>query len=163
MLAVYGASCLRHASKWRHLRIAWRRAGINLCSTWIDDKRIENEAHVTPLAFAGAWIQNAKELDQAAALVVYAELDDVLRGAIFEAGYVIGQGKPVILVGRNTGFSSWQYHPLVHTAVNTNAARTTLETWLGREPNAIVEASPGVSQDVVHSEVPGTVEPPTAA
>jgi hypothetical protein len=131
MLEIYGASVLKHAAKWRGIRSAWYRLGLHLCQTWIDDPRITHEEKLSELDFATAWINNVADLRKADLLLLYAEPEDALRGAVVEAGVMLGQSKPVLLVGDNVGFGSWQYHPAVHKTDTIYNASIILRSWLG--------------------------------
>lgn len=134
---VYVASTIFHIGMWKDLRRKWRPQGVQITSTWIDKiDPVHGDSNVTPLAFAGHWIENYREITAAKAVLIYATGKDLLRGALIEAGIAMGQHKAVICVGDidHPGWSSWQYHPLVHFAHTPDAALQVLRVWSGREP-----------------------------
>ena len=62
------------------------------------------------------WENDFDDVDAADAVLVYGEGDDTLKGAILEAGYAIGKGKPVVIVGSSKSFGTWQYSQRVQRA-----------------------------------------------
>lgn len=136
---VYVASKIDHFGMWREYRRKWKARNIDIVSSWIDKiDPVHGDAHVTPLRFAGEWIENYREVTAAKAVIAYGAPGDVLRGALIEVGIAMGQHKPIIIVGPEDlpSWGSWQYHPLVTYARTLDYARTVIETWLGRTTEA---------------------------
>lgn len=100
---IYTASKTRHAPKWRGLR----SAGIPIISTWIDEAGPGETA-----SFSDLWSRCVREASTAAALIVYAEAGEVLKGGLVEVGAALGTGKPVFAVGPQPGWT-FTHHPLV--------------------------------------------------
>ena len=133
---VYVASTISHAGMWKDLRRKWKAANIDIVSTWIDKiDPVHGDSKVSPLRFAGEWIENYREVSVAKAVVCFVEERDNLRGALIETGIAMGQHKPVIIVGpmEHKSWGSWQYHPLVTYAASLTFAKNVIETWMGRE------------------------------
>ena len=87
---IYTASKTKHADKWK----AYRSQGYPVISTWIDEAG-EGESS----CLADLWRRCIEESANAAALVLYAEPDDVLKGAWTELGAALACGVPVFAVG----------------------------------------------------------------
>lgn len=134
LFPVYVASHVRHAGLIKDRRRAWRGQGITVTSHWIDAPGLGNEHNLTPLYLAGQWIENYHDVAASKALLVYAEKNDVMRGALIEAGIAMGMHRPVVIVGPldHPSWGSWQYHPLVHYCLNLEAALHVLLVWAGR-------------------------------
>lgn len=133
---LYVASKMDHRGLFKDLRRKWRAQGVQIVSSWIDAG--PNHDRLTPLAYAGAWIDNYREITAAKAVLCYGEArDGPLRGALVEAGIAMGQHKPVVIVGPIdfTSWGTWQYHPLVHFCINLEASLHVLRVWSGREPS----------------------------
>jgi hypothetical protein len=102
-LFVYTASKTRHAPTWRGLRAA----GVPVISTWSDEAGPGETAD-----FSDLWSRCIREASTAAALIVYAEDGDVLKGGFVEVGAALGCGVPVFAVGTQAGWT-FTNHPLV--------------------------------------------------
>ena len=87
---IYIASKTKHAPKWRALRAN----GIPIISTWIDEA---GEGETSD--YADLWCRCISESKNAAALILYVEEGDVLKGAYVEMGAAVGAGVPVFAVG----------------------------------------------------------------
>jgi hypothetical protein len=102
---VYIASRTRHAPKWRELR----DSGYPILSTWIDEAGPGQTTDYSDLMH-----RCVAEAATAAALIVYAEGDDVLgwKGVWFEMGAACASDVPVFFVGTHD-FPSALRHPSV--------------------------------------------------
>lgn len=105
---IYTASRTRHAAKWQDAR----RSGIRIISTWIDEAG-EGES----VSMVDLWRRCVDEARTATTLVIYREDEEALKGALIEAGAVLGAGKPVFAVGFNNSGDmktfSFLYYPMV--------------------------------------------------
>lgn len=132
---VYVASCMHHRGMWRHLRRLWASHNIHITSHWIDVG--DDHVKASPLALAGGWIENLRDIERSKVLVCFGEGKDPLRGALVEAGIAMGQHKPVIIVDRDVPDShsprwgSWQYHPLVMYRATVDDALTAIRALRG--------------------------------
>lgn len=100
----YVASKVKHAPEWRALR----DAGWNVIATWIDEAG-EGQSDYYELS-----IRCLKEISAAEFVLLYAETEDILKGALIEAGAALALGKQVRMVGSFRNFSRVFYqHPLV--------------------------------------------------
>jgi hypothetical protein len=87
---IYTASKTRHAHIWQQ----YRSDGYPIISSWIDEARPgETQDH------NDLWTRCIRESQMCAAMVVYREADDVLKGAWLEMGVALGAGIPVFAVG----------------------------------------------------------------
>lgn len=122
MLRIYGASKLKHAPLWKWLREEWPE--VHFVSRWPWDH--VGKVPDTPEFARVFWKEDQEDVSHADVLVVYAELEDKLRGALVEAGMAIMHGIPVLLVGppHHPDFSTWQYHPQVHRVATLAEAHT---------------------------------------
>lgn len=132
---LYVASTINHHGMWKDIRRKWKANNIDIVSTWIDKiDPVHGDRHVTPLRFAGEWIENYREVTAAKAVLCFADPRDNLRGALIEIGIAMGQHKPIIICGTqdHPSWGSWQYHPLVSYAAELSRARHIIEVWMGR-------------------------------
>lgn len=102
--SVYIASRTRHAARWRQLRAN----GFHIISTWIDEAGPGESACMKDL-----WGRCVREASMASRLIVYAEPEDLLKGALVEVGAALAHGVPVFVVGTSPSVSSWTNHYLV--------------------------------------------------
>lgn len=109
MIPVYIGSKLKYADRWKRLRADWKKAGIFINSTWIDQAVQEDDS--LPADFRIFWSVDQRDVSQAAFVVIYGEPKDELRGALVEAGIAIATGAHVIVVGDCSSFGTWQHHP----------------------------------------------------
>lgn len=106
---------------WQSLRLEWNE--IQFTSRWIDligkcpDKQEFAEVF---------WIQDLQDVRCSDVVLVYGTHDDVLVGALVEAGAAIAFGLFVIVIGDCSGYGTWQYHPHVLHANDFNHARIIL-------------------------------------
>lgn len=87
---IYTASKTKHAKMWQGLRAA----GVPIISTWID----EADESAT-LDFLDLWTRCINESKTCAAMVVFREPGEVLKGAWLEMGVALSAGVPVYAVG----------------------------------------------------------------
>lgn len=107
MIRVYTASKLRHAAMWRELCAV--TAHIQAHARWLKHSTLGTPD--TPEHAAEFWLQDEQDVRDADAVLVYADGDDHLRGALVEAGIAIASGVPVIVIGKHADYGTWQYHP----------------------------------------------------
>lgn len=120
---VYIASKLKYAERFKQLRIHWAQS-IDLHARWFDQAAIELEGEVDPTDFHIFWLVDEEDVRNSDAVIVYAEENDKLRGALVEAGIAIALGKLVIVVGDSPDFGTWQHHPTVTRAGSLEHAKT---------------------------------------
>lgn len=108
-LRVYTASCLRHADGWKYM------ANDNQEIEWVARWPTEHCSNVPDnSAFARwFWSQDFEDVARADVVLVFAEGNDNLRGALVEAGIGIALHKRIIVVGEHVSYGTWQYHPSV--------------------------------------------------
>lgn len=133
MLRVYTASKLRHAAMWRAL--CRDTPHIYAHARWLKHNTLGTPD--TPEHAAEFWLQDEQDVRDADVVLIYAEPDDHLRGALVEAGIAIACGVPVIVVGNHPDFGTWQYHPGVFRALNLPAAVAYLATLNPRYRRAV--------------------------
>lgn len=105
-VSCYTASKLIHAPKLIALRTEWPR--IYLTARWIAGANSSVES-ARPAAH---WlVDNADDIIRSDAFLLYAEPEDVLKGAIWEAGIAWAHGKDMWLVGENASYSKWKFAP----------------------------------------------------
>lgn len=108
MVRIYIASKMHHAEKWRE---AYDEFGdIHICSRWPFLEPFINPTAENARKF---WHADVQDIADCHVLIVYAEPEEKLRGALVEAGIAIGMGRPVIVVGDHPDFGTWSYHPQV--------------------------------------------------
>lgn len=86
---IYVASKSRHAPIW----LRFRALGYPIISSWIDEATPRHA-----LDWHDLWDRCVREACSAGVLVLYAESDEVLRGAFVEMGADLAAGRPVIAV-----------------------------------------------------------------
>lgn len=87
---VYMASKTAHAGRWRDLR----KQGFPVACTWIDEAGAGETAD-----FPDLWARCIREAATAAALILYCEPGEILKGALVEVGAALAAGVPVLWVG----------------------------------------------------------------
>lgn len=122
IIKVYTASKLHHAEKWKVLLNEWPH--VDFVARWPHD-HVDNIPDTEYYAKI-FWIQDHEDVDLADVVMVYAEPDDKLRGALVEAGMAIALGKQVIVVGEHPDYGTWQYHPSVHRVPSLEEASVLL-------------------------------------
>lgn len=88
-MKIYTASKVRHAHLWLELR----RQGYRVTSTWIDEAVEGQTASHRELAE-----RCLREVSKSDAVLLYCEAEDILGGALMEAGAALVLGKPVVCV-----------------------------------------------------------------
>ena len=138
-LKIYTASKLKEGPRWRALAEMWPE--IEIVARW-------PFLHVTTDGEPGwpddcaahgsvFWRHDHEDVSRADVVIVFADqADDVLRGALIEAGMGIAMGKTVIVVGSNPGYGTWQFHPQVKRVPSLDAARSLLR--LMATPDSVV-------------------------
>lgn len=117
-LKVYFASHVRHAPKWLVIRDGAWGEHIRVMSTWIEKSGLGKEETLSLNENESNWKRNIDQISLCDVLVVYAEPEDMLRGALIEVGAALSWEIPVLAWGTDGNhhdprFGSWQYHPLV--------------------------------------------------
>lgn len=118
MLRVYTASKLKHAAKWRDLCAA--HGHIQCHARWLKHNTIGTPD--TPEHAAEFWLQDEQDVKHADVVLVFADGDDHLRGALVEAGMAIAYGVPVIVIGKHPDYGTWQHHPGVRRVASLDLA-----------------------------------------
>lgn len=117
------ASVPARPAMWRDLR---DRKGWHIVSTWIDEAGPGETKDLADL-----WVRVTDEIRSSFGVILYAEADDFpLKGALIEAGFALGLGKPVgvVLPGVELDpvsyrpIGSWIRHPLVSMFGNVENA-----------------------------------------
>lgn len=119
MLKVYIASKMQHAPAWRELYSAY--PDVHIVSRWPF-----LEPFIEPTENNGVkfWQTDFEDIAASDVLVVYAEPDEHLRGALVEAGIALGLGKWVVLIGEHYDYGTWQFHSRVVKANSISHAFT---------------------------------------
>jgi hypothetical protein len=110
MLRYYMASKLRMAPQWIVLANRAYKEGGLMCSRWP-----YIIGHVPESDSNGFWSNDFSDIDDSDCVIVYAEGDDQLRGALVEVGYALAKGIPVYVIGEHECYGTWIGHPLVTT------------------------------------------------
>lgn len=114
-MRVYWASKLHHADRLEREQQQSYFQGMEFTSSWTG---IVHEVEDTPANAKTFWNRNLRDVMECEFCVVFAEKDDHLRGALFEAGFAMANGKPVIVVGEHPDYSTWQYLGYVYQATD---------------------------------------------
>ncbi len=102
-MTIYTASKVRHAQMWKSMR----DNGIDIISTWIDEAGPGESMDMVDLA-----TRCIKESSEADALLLYGEVDEILKGALLEVGSALASGKKVYCVGTFASYPrGLSYHP----------------------------------------------------
>jgi hypothetical protein len=126
---VYFASKLQHVEM---LKI-WRRnysEEIEVTSRWLDMAHLEmgSDRNLSTDLYTWCWIIDVNDACRSDVAVVFGNKDDDLRGALVEAGIILGRGGLVFVIGDSPSFGTWQYHPQVLRVSTFNqAVKTILE------------------------------------
>lgn len=107
---IYGASRLEFARLWIDLRTVC--PDIEWTARWPDlVGRVHSDASNAPIF----WIRDVCDIIASDMVLCLGpdKPDSRLRGATFECGVAVGQGKPVMLIGESPEFGTWCHHPLV--------------------------------------------------
>lgn len=123
----YIASKVSHARRWKLLRDQVQPDGFIITSTWIDEAGEGETKDLSELA--ARCIAEIKESDF---LLLYCEPDEILKGALIEAGAALAIGKPVLRVGRCDSMSRvFEKHP---NWSGFTTIRDALADWVKRFP-----------------------------
>lgn len=111
IIKVYIASKMQHAARWRNLYSKY--AHVHVVSRWpfLEPSVEPDEDNARKF-----WQDDVADIQAADAVIVYAEPEEKLRGALVEAGIAIGLGKLVIVIGDHPDFGTWIHHPQVRRA-----------------------------------------------
>lgn len=110
MLRIYTASKLGKAAFWREMHA--QNPDVYFHARWLKHNTIGTAD--SPENARRFWIEDVEDVISADYCVVYAEAEEHLRGALFEAGVAVATGVPVIVVGKHPDYGTWQFHPLVN-------------------------------------------------
>lgn len=127
-MRIYTASKLNKAHLWRDLVSAWPE--VTFTARWPT-----LHVGVTPDEPCYAkvfWQHDLEDVLAADGVLLYAEPEDHLRGALVEAGMAIATGRFVVVVGEHDDYGTWQYHPLVYKVGDLESARLLLKTMAAR-------------------------------
>jgi nucleoside 2-deoxyribosyltransferase len=113
MIRVYFSSQLKHAQKWRD--ICDDSMDIICTARWVKHA-LGGTPDDDPREAEMFWAQDEQDVRDADVVIVYAEPNDRLRGALVEAGMALSLGVPVIVVGQHHDYGTWQHHPGVRNA-----------------------------------------------
>ena len=116
MIRVYPASKLKDGALWRSLD--W--PCVLFVARWL-----KHELIGTPDIRANAktfWQEDEEDIKACDIVLVYASVDNHLRGALVEAGMGIAHGKRIIVVGQHADYGTWQYHPRVQSVIDLDDA-----------------------------------------
>lgn len=94
MIRVYPSSKVKHAPMWRKLQQEVPHVFFN--ARWI--KRAEKESELKNDDFRDLWKECRQDIEDADALLVYAEDGDHLKGELVEVGMALASNVKVILV-----------------------------------------------------------------
>jgi nucleoside 2-deoxyribosyltransferase len=124
MLRVYTASKLKHAAMWKALCAATPHMQCH--ARWLKHSTLgtpDTAEHASEF-----WLQDEQDVRDADAVLVYAEGEDHLRGALIEDGIAIACDVPVIVVGNHADYGTWQHHPGVTKVADLASALLHLKT-----------------------------------
>jgi hypothetical protein len=120
---IYIASKAKHGPRWQDLR----REGVPIISTWIDESG-EGETE----DWGALWARSINEASDAAALVVYNEPGERMKGALTEIGAALAHDVQVFWVGPTVDPDGKEYtvvrHPLVTRCVSLQHALNRAES-----------------------------------
>lgn len=113
---VYTASKLYMYEAWQELRV--QQVDVEFTARWIDqaEKELGDARSLSASFYEQCWIEDEADVRRADVVLVYGATDDMLVGALVEAGMGIALEKTVICVGNAKGFGTWVHHPNVYRA-----------------------------------------------
>lgn len=131
---IYGASRLVRATMWRNQRK--NNPGLIFTARWIDQIASFDDEGVAESVKRAGWIMDEEDIQSADYVCVLALDNEVLRGALVEAGMGITLGKVIVLAGASPSFGTWKYHPAVrfHSGTLSGALRWIKEHSEGKHP-----------------------------
>lgn len=97
---IYIASKSVHGKRWRDLR----KSGVNVLSSWIDEAE-----QAATFNWPDLWTRCVSEASECAALIIYREPGEILKGAWVELGAALAAGRPAFAVGIDD--FSIRHHP----------------------------------------------------
>lgn len=115
-MKIYTASKVKHAHLWRELR----RQGYRITASWIDED--DDGMTVSHRELAERCL---REVSRSDAVLLYCEAQDILGGALMEAGAALVLGKPVVCVcvGESESISRvFKAHPRWRSASSIEGA-----------------------------------------
>lgn len=118
-LSIYPASHTHLASFWVSLVKDWPE--FQWVARW--PEALKGGRTDAPEWAEMGWRENMEDLQRADWLLCYTDSYTPLRGALVEAGGMLALGKPVLLVGFNSSWGSWQFHPNCHHVRDLSHAR----------------------------------------
>jgi hypothetical protein len=110
---IYVASRTRHAPLW----LQFKQQGWPIISTWLDEAGAGQTSD-----WADLWRRCIDEAKRAAVTILYAEPEDILKGALIEAGAALATGNVLIVVGRSPSIGSFVEHPMCCRAETVGSA-----------------------------------------
>jgi nucleoside 2-deoxyribosyltransferase len=123
-MKVYTASKLSKAALWRQLRVD--QSGIEFTARWPSySGREPTDPEFVPDTPENAkwfWLEDEEDVAKADVVLVFAEGDEHLRGALVEAGMGIALKKRVIVIGEHKDYGTWQFHPRVERVATLDEA-----------------------------------------
>lgn len=127
-MTFYVASKTKHAPMWRR----FRDLGLRINSTWIDEAG-NGQTH----DFTGLALRCIQEASSADGVILYAEPEDKLKGALLECGAALAGGRPVVMVGRSDPLSRvFDHHPLWFSAPTVDEAARIVAQIVDRRNNS---------------------------
>jgi nucleoside 2-deoxyribosyltransferase len=123
MIRVYTASKLTRAPLWQTLCSSWPHVYFH--ARWL--KHVSIGTPDTPDNAASFWQEDEQDVRCADVVVVFAQNDEHLRGALVEAGMALAMKIPVIVIGDHKDYGTWQYHPGVTRLKDLEELRGHLE------------------------------------
>lgn len=105
MSGIYVASKAKYGYMWLNYR---DNENVPIISTWINEYKSGDTSD-----FSNLWLRCINEASSCSLLVLYAQPNDLLKGALVEVGAALAHDIPVILVGENTAWRTFHHHPLV--------------------------------------------------
>lgn len=118
MIRVYTASKLSRGAQWRQIHAACNHVYFH--ARWLKHNQI-GTPDLREYA-ARFWKEDEQDVKSADVLVVWAEGDEHLQGALVEVGMAIAFGVPVIVIGDHPDYSTWRFHAGVSIAPNLECA-----------------------------------------
>lgn len=110
---IYTASKLYMWEAWRELRT--QQIDVEFTARWVDMAHVEvDNPNQTSKFFENCWQIDLADVERADVVLCYGASEDILVGALIEAGAALGMGKIVICVGGTKSFGTWKHHPSVY-------------------------------------------------
>lgn len=128
---VYLASKIRHSAYLKKIRET--KPNLEITSRWLDMVHLEpTQGSLDRELGAWCWSIDVADVLRSDCLLVYAEQEDILCGALVEVGVALAKDIPVFLVGTSKSFGTWKSHPQVLAFNSINKAADVIEEWLRR-------------------------------